>query len=295
MADLYAPQGVDLGGMDPPQKVEWHSMKSGLSTKMKNWEGTFENLTTFEMCYINIINVNVKWSPSDEHKSQCQLVHAWDTLVRTAGCHNPQCEPSPLCYGAPFPGVCSTMHPLSRPPRPSTDLLKAVGVKEILPTWPEVWRPSPCEGNSGTPAEGHRWSPGHSHHLQSVPATGLSPSMPGLVAGWLYKQQLQSTHQTSSVSTARLLLPRHGILLTSSHDHWCHGVPWPRSTEEWEDAPQLRFLEQWREMLSSWEGCDWRRRTTHLHQGLMSIWKPYRPWYHASCHRHWWSGCLGQP
>ena len=35
MADLYAPQGVDLvEGGSPSRKVEWHSMESGLSRKI---------------------------------------------------------------------------------------------------------------------------------------------------------------------------------------------------------------------------------------------------------------------
>ena len=39
MADLYAPQGVDLeGGGSPQEKVESHSTKSGLSRKkIVNW------------------------------------------------------------------------------------------------------------------------------------------------------------------------------------------------------------------------------------------------------------------
>ena len=31
--DLYAPQGVDLGGVAPPQEMVWYSMESGLSSK----------------------------------------------------------------------------------------------------------------------------------------------------------------------------------------------------------------------------------------------------------------------
>ena len=42
MVGLYASQGVDLGGVAPSRKVEWHSMESGLSRK--NSKATLENL-----------------------------------------------------------------------------------------------------------------------------------------------------------------------------------------------------------------------------------------------------------
>ena len=185
-----------------------------------------------------------------------------------------QCELSPLCYEAPFPGVWSTIHPLSRLQRLSTELLKAAGVQEISPTWLEVLE---------TPPKGYRWLPGDSHHFQIFLAAGLSSNVPILAAGWLYKPQLQSTPWVILVSTLRSLPPRYGILFTSSPSHQCLGVPQPRSSEGLEEEPWLRFWEGQMEILSSWEEYHLKRGTTHLHKGLKSICKPHRdePSYHV--------------
>ena len=49
---------------------------------------------------------------SNKCQSQSQPVCTQDPPGGTAGCHSPECEPNPLCYGALPPGVWSTTHPL---------------------------------------------------------------------------------------------------------------------------------------------------------------------------------------